>query len=162
MGLLLDVNLAVPSPEDVQAFVRRDPSYSEQITPSNVRKIACLFESPQRADWIEQGDRRAGMIVSAFRSEGHIEPEEFFEWWILQNSFEKLNSFLEKEFPGYELLERHESQLKYKLPQDSLARIFGLFESMKGSLGVSHFSASQASLETIFNTFASQEHDSLQ
>ena len=160
MGLLLEINLAVPSHDDIQHFINLDVSFSELITPSSIEKIASVLKSPQLADLIEQKDRAATMVVSAFNNDGNIKPQDFFEWWIMQQTFENVNTFISMEFPGSKLLERHESQLKYTLPHDSLARIFRLFENNAQSLGISHFSASQANLEVIFNTFAAQEYHS--
>ena len=86
----------------------------------------------------------------------------FAEWWLNEDSFRVISNFFDEHFPGNQLLERHDSKLRYSVPKTETTRLsslFSVFEDNKQELDISEYSVSQTTLEQIFNTFASKQEE---
>ncbi len=76
---------------------------------------------------------------------------------------------LDKELPGYCVLEEQGNQLRISVPlaakngeKNTLSILFALLQSNKEAVGIANYSISQTSLEQIFNGFAqTQEEETL-
>ncbi|KAL8489520.1 hypothetical protein ACS0TY_025437 [Phlomoides rotata] len=89
--------------------------------------------------------------------DGGIQLPVFSEWWLTKEKFAAIDSFIQSSFPGTTYQSCDGLSVKYQLPyyQDlSLADVFGHIERNRNSLGISEYSISQSTLETIFNHFA--------
>lgn len=89
--------------------------------------------------------------------DGGIPLPIFAEWWLAKEKFSTIDSFILSSFPGATFQGCNGLSAKYQLPyrEDmSLADVFGHIESHRNQLGISEYSISQSTLETIFNHFA--------
>ncbi|XP_051151534.1 ABC transporter A family member 1 isoform X2 [Andrographis paniculata] len=90
--------------------------------------------------------------------DGGIQLPVFSEWWLTKEKFSEIDSFIQSSFPGATPEGCDGLSVKYQLPyyEDlSLADVFGHMERNRNALGISEYSVSQSTLETIFNHFAS-------
>ncbi|XP_073045871.1 ABC transporter A family member 1 isoform X1 [Primulina eburnea] len=90
--------------------------------------------------------------------DGGIPLPVFSEWWLTKEKFSAIDSFIQTSFPGATYQGSNGLNAKYQLPFEedlSLADVFGHVESNRNKLGISEYSISQSTLETIFNHFAS-------
>nr|XP_018630849.1 ABC transporter A family member 1 isoform X1 [Nicotiana tomentosiformis] len=81
----------------------------------------------------------------------------FCEWWLAKEKFSKIHSFIQSSFPGAAFQGCNGLSVKYQLPCGeglSLADVFGYIERNRNQLGISEYSVSQSTLESIFNHFA--------
>ncbi|XP_045920999.1 phospholipid-transporting ATPase ABCA1-like isoform X1 [Micropterus dolomieu] len=71
-----------------------------------------------------------------------------------------VEDFMQQNFPGSVLKEKHHNTLQYQLPytQGALANIFSQFTIHQHSLGVEDYSVSQTTLDQVFVNFAKHQH----
>lgn len=89
--------------------------------------------------------------------DGGIPLKIFSEWWLANEKFSLIDSFIISSFPGATFDGCNGLSVKYQLPygeESSLADIFGHLEHNREKLGIEEYSISQSTLETIFNHFA--------
>ncbi|ETP45729.1 hypothetical protein F442_07924 [Phytophthora nicotianae P10297] len=100
-----------------------------------------------------------------------VDIASFCNWWLLEDSVQRLDKFLHTRFNGVALIERQADFCRYKVtaPRSEaidastqsqepiaavLSRMFEVVEAAKGRLGIKEYSLSQTTLEQIFNSFA--------
>ncbi len=93
---------------------------------------------------------------------GRVPPRMFAEWFLAEESAERLRAFLAQHFgAGVKLIERASwVSFRFSIPAASFASLADLFEVLeggKGKLGVAEYSAGQAQIEVIFNRLCAQE-----
>ena len=100
-------------------------------------------------------------VAAALDRDGYVSGAAFAEWWASEASAAGLHAFLTSSFPGASVVERHGDHVRYSLPKTSppapLSTVFSLLENAKARLGILEYSASEPSLEQIFNAFASAQ-----
>jgi ATP-binding cassette subfamily A (ABC1) protein 1 len=103
-------------------------------------------------------------IAHAMERDGYVSASTFATWWLGEQRFETLLTFLESHFGNVEVLERQNDSCRFKIRGEggadsrlNLANVFEAIENSKSTLGVREYSVSQTTLEQIFNTFASQQ-----
>ncbi|KAK8968518.1 ABC transporter A family member 1 [Platanthera guangdongensis] len=90
--------------------------------------------------------------------DGSIPLRIFCEWWLAKQKFTQIDAFILASFPGAKFHGCNGLSAIYQLPYgeaSSLADIFGHLENNRMKLGIEDYRISQATLETIFNDFAS-------
>ena len=92
-------------------------------------------------------------------------------WWILEETFDGICKFLQKEFGSYVVRERQLWKMRIevsaydtnKVNNENIRRkrgnMFGAIETNKKILRLQDYSISQTSLEQIFNQFAAQQEE---
>ncbi|KAK4404852.1 ABC transporter A family member 1 [Sesamum angolense] len=96
-------------------------------------------------------------LSEQLRRDGGIPLPVFSEWWLTKEKFSVIDSFIQSSFPGATYQSCDGLSIKYQLPYSedlSLADVFGHMERNRNALGISEYSISQSTLETIFNHFA--------
>lgn len=86
--------------------------------------------------------------------DGGIPLPIFSEWWLAEEKFSVIDSFIQSSFPGATFHGCNGLNIKYQIPygeDSSLADIFGHFERNREQLEIAEYSISQSTLETIFN-----------
>lgn len=89
--------------------------------------------------------------------DGGIPLPIFSEWWLTEEKFSVIDSFIQSSFPGATFHGFNGLSIKYQIPygeDSSLADIFGHIERNREKLEIAEYSISQSTLETIFNHFA--------
>ena len=115
-------------------------------------------------------DESGWIIWDALERLGYVPIDLFCEWWLLEDRLVDLNRFVATQFPGSQLVERHGLRADYALTSVSgspradqqqqqlgIATVFRKVEKAKSELFVEEYAVTQASLEDIFNQFASQQ-----
>jgi ATP-binding cassette, subfamily A (ABC1), member 3 len=169
-GYLLDSKLSAPSAERIAAV---DSELSNALhladtggfLPRNlVDRAAAALGVPDRArELTENGtgwailaayERSALPSSSAPFAERLIPAREFAEWWAAEDlAARATDQICRVIFPGSTLLERHGTQLRFKLaiqPGVTTGGHFGLLEQHRADLSIAAYSLGQTSLEQIF------------
>jgi ATP-binding cassette subfamily A (ABC1) protein 3 len=105
-------------------------------------------------EFTEQGFGKE--IVEILQSEGYFPAKELIKWeYVIRNNLEALNLLLQ-EFNEATLVEQYYPRYRYSVPKQdkSVGYFFGLMEQLKEKLDIDEYSASQTTLEQIFNVFA--------
>jgi len=153
-GYQLEVSLKSPTQSAMDAFVA-EWELPEEILPETASQLCGRIGDAQRASWICDGCEEGHVVHSAFERTGRVSARVFAEWWLLEEVVRGLDNFLDENFHGSEVVERHERTLRFRLPpKSSLAEVFGHLEHARGNLGLEQYGISQTSLEQIFNHFA--------
>merc|ERR1712146_488892 len=110
---------------------------------------------------VNESDPSGWVVRDMLERNGSVSSEHFLNWWNLESCSEAFQSFMEKQFPGSVLLERHGSHLRFKVPQlgCSLADAFEILENCTKTMGVAEYSASETTLEQIFVMFAKTQKE---
>ncbi|KAF1328409.1 Abc transporter a family member 2, partial [Globisporangium splendens] len=168
--------------------LRAELQIDSTVSSSQLSSICAALGKPYRETWI-MGDHPTGSILrmQIEKNGGELDATEFCDWWLLEDRVEQLTSYLQTHFGAdcTALLERQADFCRFKLTkrivsstssenpanagelaepnEDSrelrLSRLFQLVESAKSLLHVKEYSASQTSLEQIFNAFAGQQQE---
>ena len=171
-GYLLEAKLKPPSEERIETVAqeierffrnnRTEPSENQpaSISPGNLSELCEFLGDSSRYRMIHP-DGAGWVLVSQLKSSGQIDVNDFAEWWAFETIAARFNLFVEQNFEGAYLVERHGDFLRFKLPELSmpLSKMFGLIEDRKSELCVSTYALSQTTLEQIFNIFASQQEE---
>ncbi|KAL6272895.1 hypothetical protein ACE6H2_023587 [Prunus campanulata] len=118
----------------------------------NEERIKSLISSVPLSDGVI-GEQLAEQLVR----DGGIPLPIFSEWWLSNEKFSAIDSFVFSSFPGAIFQGFNGLSAKYQLPYGqglSLADVFGHLERNRYKLGIAEYSISQSTLETIFNHFA--------
>ncbi|XP_031098016.1 ABC transporter A family member 1 [Ipomoea triloba] len=113
-----------------------------------VKALACAPDDS--SGYIEQ-------LTEQLVRDGGIPLPIFCEWWLAKEKFSAIDAFIQSSFPGATFQGCNGLSVKYQLPYGedlSLADVFGHIEMNREQLGISEYSVSQSTLETIFNHFA--------
>lgn len=108
--------------------------------------------------------------AAAVAASASVSALQFAEYWLLEDRFDVLTTFLQREFGSRAvLIERSSSQAcRYRIirnqaedagHQNDLAVVFEKFEHNKESLNIHEYSVGQTTLEQIFNQFAAKQHN---
>ncbi len=81
--------------------------------------------------------------------------------FVLTQNINEVKLFMEKSFPGSELIAIHNNLLHYYISDTSLswAIIFGIIERAKERLNIEDYSIGQTTLEQIFLSFARKQRE---
>ncbi|KAG0464675.1 hypothetical protein HPP92_018839 [Vanilla planifolia] len=121
----------------------------------NEDSIQTIISSKPISDGVF-GEQLAEQLIR----DGSLPLRIFCEWWLAKQKFNVIDSFILASFPGAIFNGCNGLSVKYQLPygeDSSLADIFGHLENNRKKLGIEDYSISQATLETIFNDFATAE-----
>ena len=170
-GFMLELKLRFPEKAVIKEYVEQNsipakvqilanPEVLESGAAASLKELCASLGAPERY-------KRLTPTGSSQNARSHIEGNAikdtiFAEWWLNENAFEVVNSFFDENFPGNQLLERHDSKLRYSIPKTDNTRLSDLFstiEDNKEQLDISEYSVSQTTLEQIFNTFASKQEE---
>jgi len=157
-GLSIELKLHLPSHEAVISTMTR-LKLDETLEQSNLEALGRKLGNPERMRLVIDREDAAWVVYSHLDVQSTIPTEVFLEWWLLEESFDNLNDFVEKSFPGASLTERHESQLTYQIPITKLALVFNSLESNRDRLKIASYGASSTTLDMIFNRFAAQQDE---
>lgn len=95
-------------------------------------------------------------LYRIMQKSGKIYVPELLRWAHVEESGQRLIKFLETRFKELELVEHYSNSYLFKVSRDaqSIGSVFGMMEDIKTEFSVLEYSASQTSLEQIFNNFA--------
>ena len=87
---------------------------------------------------------------------GYVKTTNFIEWLHIMDSSMKIFGTLSKNFGMVEVLSQHNSNYKLRVMRaaKSIGFVFGLLENKKDEFNIAEYSASQTTLEQIFQMFA--------
>jgi ATP-binding cassette, subfamily A (ABC1), member 3 len=190
-GYQLQVKLQQPTPVEGEALAwsKLGPDAGlQKVLRENLSDLCEQFGDISRAD-IGLGtgvnsedlddasrsceDESGWIIWDALKRLGYVPIDLFCEWWLLEDRLVDLNRFVATHFPGSHLVERHGVRADYTLTsitgspraaqqqQLAIADVFRKVEQAKSELFVEEYSVNQASLEDIFNQFASQQAEEI-
>ena len=153
-GYELELKLAAASNEEADAMAA-EAGLSDRM-PAAALSLACkTMGDESRSELLTEGNEQGYLIFHAMFRPGGVSSRLFCIWWSLLTRAQLLSEFLDAQFAGYTLLERHDRSFRFRLPPSATpAGIFCAFEEQKERLGVQEYGVSQTSLEQIFNQFA--------
>uniref|UniRef100_A0A7S3JIU6 ABC transporter domain-containing protein n=2 Tax=Euplotes harpa TaxID=151035 RepID=A0A7S3JIU6_9SPIT len=95
-------------------------------------------------------------IVERLQEQGFYTLKGLIRWeYVMRSNLEALNSLV-NEFGSAILLEQYSPRFRYRVPKGdkSVGYFFSFMETLKSKLDIDEYSASQTTLEQIFNGFA--------
>lgn len=137
---------------------------SAELTRSEAEKAMTIVMNKQ--DWTERFcEHGSGAdIHSSFLHNGFVTASHLASWALLEQRYEALVTFLQREFEGFQIRERQGAKVRVEVPlvlqnnsPRKLSGMFGLIEASQQELQLLEYSISQTSLEQIFNSFAMQQ-----
>ncbi|TMW59992.1 hypothetical protein Poli38472_000034 [Pythium oligandrum] len=173
-GLMFDAKLLPAPVSEVESLVLRHfDSLDARISALELSDVCRRFGESAWEEKLVETHPTGFLVASALRRDGYVLAGSFASWWLTEVRFAGVERFLSSNFARVELLERQNDSCWFKLHEDAddtafgapqsseslhLANVFDLIESSKASLAIREYSVSQTTLEQIFNTFASQQH----
>ena len=91
-----------------------------------------------------------------------IYAEEVLKWAHIVKNGKAIMVQIEKEFKEFSLVEHYSNSFTFKVSRDgkAIGFVFGMMEDFKKRYCIQEYSASQTTLEQIFNMFARQAQNS--
>jgi len=156
-GLLVDVTLAPPVPQEVYSL-RDSVDLPETLTYEEIENgVLKVLGDDDRVNLILSKDDSAWALNTTLEEEGLLSRESLIEWWLIEKSFEDLLDFMVDRFVDVKVVERHDTQVRFSLAVKDVPGAFEALETNKLKLNLTDYSISQVTLEQIFNLFASQQ-----
>ncbi|CAM9440491.1 unnamed protein product, partial [Chrysoparadoxa australica] len=174
-GLEVDLKLAGPTPEAIELVAQRlrdlglvnhvrQPLDRQTVTDVTSLCIALsgndVFLREARIRSLGESECAVFLDEALVAHDGALPLKLFCEWWENEASHDRLTLFMRRTFPGCEMIERSTMvACRYRVPQESpsLGPVFGALEKAKAELGLDEYAVGQATLEMIFNRFASRQ-----
>ena len=131
-------------------------------------ELKVAFDNLGYSDWMSRiSPEGTGADINVSLIDNHwVNLKHLASWCILENRYDLLLSFLQKNYENYKLRERQNTKVRVEVPFVSpegerrrLASMFGNMEKSKSSLRIREYSIAQTSLEQIFNSFASKQEE---
>jgi ATP-binding cassette, subfamily A (ABC1), member 3 len=166
---MLDTKLLAPTATDVtELTLRHFDSLDAQITRDQLTDMCARFGVSSWEDKFVNTHPTGFTIAHAMDRDGDVSASTFATWWLGEERYETLLTFLKNQFgEDVTLLERQNDSCWFKIRESvdtdtsasllKLSNVFEAIENSKSTLGVREYSVSQTTLEQIFNTFASQQ-----
>jgi ATP-binding cassette, subfamily A (ABC1), member 3 len=173
-GYQLEFGFVIPSDDQIVTQVNQLVSSLNLTLPPNssatadyaltLAQVMNVIPMLNRPQWIDRVSYNgtAQELYQEIKASGYIHARSFANWIIMEENYDRLVTFLDENFPGYEVRERQVSKLRIVVPElndgqkRKLSALFGAVEKNKESLYLEEYSVCQTSLEQIFNHFASQ------
>ena len=170
-GFMLELKLNLPEKSDIKKLVQEynipeivqilaNPQDIDSGLAVSLKELSARLGEPERYKLLMPEDTQREFLSSIEKN--GMTDAIFAEWWLNQDAYGRLNEFFQGSFPGYQLLERHNSKLRYSLPKEDdmkLSTLFSMLEDNTARLGVAEYSVSQTTLEQIFNEFARKQEE---
>ncbi|KAM7263046.1 hypothetical protein ACFE04_000729 [Oxalis oulophora] len=159
-SLLDDLEICIGGTDSIPA---KDASVTEiSLSKKTIMMLGKWLGNEERVKILLSSTHCSDGILNEQFSEqlvrdGGIPLPTFSEWWLAKEKFSVIDSFILSSFPGVTFHGCNGLSVKYQLPNTedfSLADVFGHLERNRHRLGISEYSISQSTLETIFNHFA--------
>ena len=101
------------------------------------------------------------IIQEAEEHNGKVNVRNLLNWLYVEQCGSKIMEGLVDDFFEVELLEHYNDYYKVRVPRGdkSIGFVFSLIENKKEAFNISEYSASQTTLEQIFQTFANLKFD---
>ena len=167
-GYELELKTELPARAAVQALIaefrRKAPEICDAdglltVGLDDPSLCSVLGHQGQTGHLSELTRREAGSAVALWKaaSTGPVQIDVFCEWWMQEDTADKLRAWLRTTFEEVEELERSASNsFRYRITKGSLSLgdVFGAFEEASETVGIAQYSVGQTTLEQIFNQFA--------
>jgi len=169
--------MRLPSEEDIAAKMTYLQSLVDSseggIVSVDIHTIESMFTASGHADWIGRlaHDKSGHELLAALPG---VPIVYLASWWLFEEMFDRISSWLTLTFGTYELKERQLAKIRIELSSSDdtdegvnesksdpsahhrrpLGDLFGAVEAVKEELNIQDYSIAQTSLEQIFNQFA--------
>lgn len=194
-GFQIEIGFQIPTIEEIDTTMKEILSNIEIFVnnvnndndyPLTKKEFDQVLIASNKSHWNE----RISLIGSGADIFAHLESSKSISakylanWWILENCYDNLSTFLVEHFKVFYLRERQVSKVRVEVPNGDeategivstssssfktleekayklrLSEMFGALEKRKDVLRIQEYSISQTSLEQIFNYFASQQEE---
>ncbi|GLE03144.1 hypothetical protein PINS_up012023 [Pythium insidiosum] len=165
-GLMMEIKVEAPSTTEVEERMQAVlGGTTSLIAKEQLRATAEKFGNASWVDKIDAKHATGYALAAALERDSSIRPQLFCAWWMSEERFVKLDTFLQQCFgDGHaKILERQNEMCRYKLVGDAqmlrLSNVFRLVESGKVEHHIREYAVSQTTLEQIFNNFAAQQNE---
>ncbi|XP_020526672.1 ABC transporter A family member 1 isoform X2 [Amborella trichopoda] len=157
-GILSDFEICIGGSDSISSADVSEISLSQEMVIS----IGHLLSNELRVQKLLLNTSLANgafceQLSEQLTRDGGIPLRIFAEWWLADEKFSAINSFILSSFHGATFQGCNGLSVKYQLPYregSSLADLFGHIERNRYKLGIAEYSISQSTLESIFNHFA--------
>eukprot|EP00937_MAST-01D_sp_MAST-1D-sp2_P000217 g217.t1 len=135
---------------------------ASQVRVAELPSACASLGDAQRAALINDQNDTAWPVMRELNTTGAVSTQVLASWFATEDRVRDVVAFMIEKFgPDSQLVERQESQLRFRLPGAdlTLAEAFKTMESNKQRLNIREYSLSQTTLEQIFNQFAAQQEE---
>jgi len=164
-GYELELKIRRPTPADIQAIMQEF-----QLPTTYAKMSISMFKEhlgyKQFPEWLMMEITTGGLGDELLREaksnkQGLVRILHMIEWLHVIQHVLKIVKTLAFEFGTVEILGHHNSQFKFRVLRHnkSIGFLFGLIEDKKEEFAISEYSASQTTLEQIFQMFAHMSYD---
>lgn len=179
-GYQIEIGMVIPDHDVVRAkaveifraLYNKQPSEDAagQLLDTNLSRVDVMraFAKFRKESWQSRvsetgtgADLHTALVANASVAVLHLA-----SWWLLEETFDNITSFLTLHFGGFLLRERQTTKMRLEVSateadggRRKLSVMFGTLESHKTQLRIQEYSVAQTSLEQIFNFFAGQQQE---
>lgn len=152
----IDIKMIPPTVEEYTPMLMA-LSTLNQITTSNLLQACEILEESGRFDRI--ANDKKGLFRGLF-DRGFMTPMEFVECWLFENASVVISSFLTSIDRNIVLFSMKMPIFTFEIKGDmQLGNLFRILQEKQYQYRIANYSIYQASLEQIFNQFASEDPD---
>jgi len=158
-GYEIEVKLEQPPKDQVaQVFQALKLQNEQSVEKARVEEV--LEKLQARHLKKEINEEGSGSAIYSELKKGSTSANLLIEWVLVEKSGQKLKEFLQQNFGEMVVLEHFQSFYRFKTTNNiTVGNFFGLLEANKNKLNVLQYSIKQATIEQIFNSFASEDEN---
>lgn len=160
MGFEIEVKIRQLTDEQIKDKLHSMRMNTEFVTAAGVRPL--LEKAGYDNLFHEISENGFGSdLYRILKTSGKLYVPEVLRWAHIEENGYNFIQFLEHKFKEFQLLEHYSNSYTFKVSRDqqSIGYVFGMMEEIKKQFEIQEYSATQTSLEQIFNIFARAAKD---
>ena len=159
----LEFKLQSPTPEEIEALHVKNFKCSAaglSVPAAQIEAVCDALGNVTRYSEVREDGNGHVVFHALQQSSAGCPANILMEWWLMADAADNVMTFIDENFSGAVVLERHDTSMRYRLSADTpLSSVFRTLEAAKDELGMQEYGVCQTSLEQIFNAFAAQQDE---
>jgi hypothetical protein len=167
-GFSCEIKLTAVSQQAVQTAeqsikgVLGGDAASRGVSRGGITQVAAALNNRSRDDEVSENGSGWALHAALNAAAGAtISLRDLAVWWAEEDQVATLAGYMLTAFPGAILVERHGSNVRFRLPPAPvpISTLFARVEGGRDSCGIASYTLGQQTLEQIFNSFAAGQEE---
>ncbi|EAR97153.2 ABC transporter family protein (macronuclear) [Tetrahymena thermophila SB210] len=160
-GYEVEIKLNVPSDEQTIEYIQSFGVEKEHISSNIHMKDLGFFLEKMKATHLKaqiQPDKEGSQLYSRLNSTFGVSLVSLAQYIILENLGEQIKKYIKEQLGDFSVIEHFDDFYRFRIEASiSIGKMFEAFEQNKSRLSIQNYSVKQATIEQIFNLFATNQ-----
>ncbi|KAL4488936.1 hypothetical protein ABPG72_005723 [Tetrahymena utriculariae] len=160
-GYEVEIKLNVPSDEQTMEYIQSFGVEREHFSSNIHMKDLGFFLEKMKATHLQaqiQPEKEGSQLYSRLNSTFGVSLISLAQYIILENRGEEIKKYIKEQLGDFSVIEHFDDFYRFRIESSiSIGKMFEAFEQNKSRLSIQNYSVKQATIEQIFNLFATNQ-----